>query len=131
VRGVGRGGASVEELGGGGGESMAHHGGGIDEAVFAKLAARLRMVGGRYEDAATFAALRKELGDVGRPAHSLAIPPSLFATVVDGLAASGCSEGARVILEKPFGRDLASAQALNATLHRVFDESAIFPVDHS
>jgi glucose-6-phosphate 1-dehydrogenase len=111
-------------------ESIERHVGDVDEAAFAKLAARLRLVGGNYQDAATFEALRKELEGVVRPAHYLAIPPSLFATVADGLAASGCSNGARVILEKPFGRDLPSAQALNATLHRVFDESAIFRIDH-
>src|SRR5262249_58534302 len=69
-------------------------------------------------------------GDAAQPAHYLAIPPSLFTTVVKGLGSSGCARGARVILEKPFGRDLQSAQALNATLHAVFDESAIFRIDH-
>ena len=79
---------------------------------------------------ATYAALRKELGTARRPTHYLAIPPSVFATVVEGLAHSGCASDARVVFEKPFGRDLASARALNATLHSVFDESAIFRIDH-
>jgi glucose-6-phosphate 1-dehydrogenase len=111
-------------------ESIEHHAGSIDEAAFAKLAARLRLVGGDYADAATFEALRKEIDGVVRPAHYLAIPPSLFATVIGHLGASGCARGGRVILEKPFGHDLHSAQALNETLHRVFDESAIFRIDH-
>src|SRR5262249_27970939 len=85
---------------------------------------------GDYKDAATYAALRKEIGEARSPAHYLAIPPSLFGTVVDGLARSGGAEHARVILEKPFGRDLPSAQVLNKTLHRAFDESSIFRTDH-
>src|SRR4029077_2456857 len=89
-----------------------------------------RFVGGGYEDEKTYAALRKALGDSERPLHYLAIPPSLFATVVEGLGKPGCAQGARVVLEKPFGRDLPSARALNTTLHRVFDESAIFRIDH-
>jgi glucose-6-phosphate 1-dehydrogenase len=111
-------------------KSVEEHGGGVDEKAFATLAARLRLVNGNYEDPATYAALRKELGDAKHPAYYLAIPPSIFETVVGGFARSGCTEGARVILEKPFGRDLPSARELNATLHRVFDESAIFRIDH-
>ena len=111
-------------------ESVKQHGGGVDEKAFETLAARLRLVNGNYEDAATFDALRKELGDARHPAYYLAIPPSLFETIVDGLARSVCARGARVILEKPFGRDLPSAIALNETLHRVFDESSIFRIDH-
>jgi len=111
-------------------DSIERHGGGVDPKAFAALAARLRFVSGDYKDAATYRALRKELGESQHPAHYLAIPPSLFETVADGLAASDCAERARVILEKPFGRDLKSAQALNATLHRVFDESSIFRIDH-
>jgi glucose-6-phosphate 1-dehydrogenase len=130
VIGVALPGFSLDQLRARARESVERHGGGVDEAVFAKLAARLRLVGGKYEDATTFEALRKELGDVVRPAHYLAIPPSMFATVVDKLGASGCAHSARVILEKPFGRDLPSAQALNVTLHRVFDESEIFRIDH-
>src|SRR5262245_30818763 len=80
-------------------ESIEQHGGGVDPNALATLKARLRFVNGKYEDAATYAAIRKELGESKRPAHYLAIPPSLFATVVDGLGGSGCSEGARVILE--------------------------------
>jgi len=102
----------------------------IDPAAFAKLLANLRYIDGDYADPATFAQLRQLLGAAQRPIHYLAIPPSLFATVVKALGASGCAGDARVIVEKPFGRDLASAQALNATLHEVFAESSIFRIDH-
>jgi glucose-6-phosphate 1-dehydrogenase len=87
-----------------------------------RFAAPLRYVDGDYRDAATFTALRRELGDARRPLHYLAIPPELFPTIVDHLAGSGCAEGARIVVEKPFGHDLASARALNRTLHNVFPE---------
>jgi glucose-6-phosphate 1-dehydrogenase len=87
-------------------------------------------VGGDYEDPATFAALRQALGGALRPTYYLAIPPSVFEPVVSGLAAAGIVEGARVIVEKPFGRDLASAEALNDTLHRHLPEASIFRIDH-
>jgi glucose-6-phosphate 1-dehydrogenase len=102
----------------------------IDEDVFAKLAALLHYVSGDYADAATFARLRTTLGAAKAPVHYLAIPPSLFGTVVGGLHDSGCADGARVILEKPFGRDAASAKQLNQTLQAVFPESRIFRIDH-
>jgi glucose-6-phosphate 1-dehydrogenase len=130
VVGVARGGWTLERLKARARESIEQHGGGVDETAFAQLTSRLRFVGGNYEDEATYADLRKALGDTRRPLHYLAIPPSLFPTVVQGLARSGCARGARVVLEKPFGRDLPSAEALNATLHRVFDESSIFRIDH-
>ena len=104
--------------------------GGVDEAAFAKLCGLLRYVDGDYKDAATFQALRKELGDARHPSHYLAIPPVLFGTVVEQLGRSGCAEGARVIVEKPFGHDLESAKALNAILLSVFDEKSIFRIDH-
>jgi glucose-6-phosphate 1-dehydrogenase len=105
-------------------------GGDYDDASFAKLAALLRYVDGDYADAETFARLKKALGLAKSPIHYLAIPPSMFASVVQGLQESSCAENARVIVEKPFGRDLASAQALDRTLHEVFDESSIFRIDH-
>ncbi|HEY2389147.1 MAG TPA: glucose-6-phosphate dehydrogenase [Candidatus Binatia bacterium] len=115
-------------------ESLEQHGGqnGIDEEAFAELVARLRYVDGDYRDPATYTTLRQELdaGKACRPAHYLAIPPGAFAMVVEGLANSSCATGARVIVEKPFGRDLLSAQALNATIHKVFDESSVFRIDH-
>jgi glucose-6-phosphate 1-dehydrogenase len=104
--------------------------GGFEPACFDKLAALLRYVDGDYADPKTFAELKKALGSSARPIHYLAIPPSLFASVVQGLAKSGCARDARVIVEKPFGRDLSSAQALDATLHEVFAEQSIFRIDH-
>src|SRR5215207_4696677 len=104
--------------------------GGVDEEAFAKLLSNLRYVDGDYRDPATFQRLRKALGDAGRPLHYLAIPPSMFATVTEGLARAGCIDDARVIVEKPFGRDLASAQELNRILHRHLPEDRIFRMDH-
>src|SRR5882724_1538082 len=102
----------------------------IDEAAFAKLSAMLEYVGGDYKDPATFTKLRQILGSAQHPTHYLAIPPVLFAPVTEQLGNSGCSKGARVIIEKPFGRDLASAIALNKTILEYFDESSIFRIDH-
>jgi len=104
--------------------------GGIDEEAFPKLVKLLHYVDGDYGDPATFAKLRGELEGSKRPTHYLAIPPSLFPIVVENLAKAGCAENARVIVEKPFGRDLASARELNATLHKVFPEDSIFRIDH-
>ncbi len=104
--------------------------GGLDEKAFATLAQRLDYVDGDYADPATFLKLKTALGDAKRPAHYLAIPPSMFPTVSERLEESGATANARIIVEKPFGRDLASAKALNETLHKVFDESAIFRIDH-
>ncbi len=110
--------------------SVAEHGGGVDPRAFPTLADRLRYVDGNYNDPETFKRLRAELGEAQRPAHYLAIPPSMFPVVVRQLRDAGCTRGARVIIEKPFGRDLASARALNETLHEVFPEEAIFRIDH-
>jgi len=104
--------------------------GGLDEVAFKTLADRLQYVDGDYADAATFAELRKKLSGTSRPTHYLAIPPSMFPTVSERLAQAGCDTNARIVVEKPFGRDLASAQELNRVLHKVFDESAIFRIDH-
>ena len=104
--------------------------GGVDEAAFAKLCGLLRYVDGDYKAPATFQALRKDLDGAQRPAHYLAIPPSLFGQVVEQLGKSECARGARVIIEKPFGRDLESAKALNKILLSNFDETAIFRIDH-
>jgi glucose-6-phosphate 1-dehydrogenase len=110
-------------------DSVQKHGG-LDPEAFAKLNSLLHYVDGDYQDPATFAALRKELGAAQRPAHYLAIPPALFGVVVQQLGKSGCARGARVIVEKPFGRDLESARALNRILLGNFDESSIFRIDH-
>jgi len=111
-------------------DSLRDHGGGVDEEAFEKLRRLLRYIDGDYADPATFAALRRALGGAQHPTHYLAIPPSLFATVVEGLGKTGCAAGARVVVEKPFGRDLASARSLNRCLHSVFPESSIFRIDH-
>ncbi len=101
-----------------------------DGAAIRALIGRLRYIKGSDDDIETFHALRRELGDARHPLHYLAIPPGLFGEVIANLGASGCAEGARVILEKPFGRDLATAIALNRTVHEVFAEPAIFRIDH-
>ena len=113
-------------------DSLVHGEGGIDEGAFARLDARLRYIDGDYRDPETFTRLRHELDTAGasRPLHYLAIPPSLFATVVGSLGESGCARDARVVVEKPFGRDLASARELNRALHAVFPESSVFRIDH-
>jgi len=129
VIGVARSGWSREQLVERARQSVTERGG-LDPEAFPRLAGLLRSVDGDYRDPATFEKLRRELGSASRPIHYLAIPPSMFPVVVEGLAAAGCTEGARVIVEKPFGRDLASARALNATLHRSFAEEAIFRIDH-
>ena len=101
-----------------------------DRRLLKRLLALLRYVDGDYNDASTYAALKAALGDARRPAFYLAIPPSLFGTVIRGLGQAGLAEGARVIVEKPFGRDLASARELNAIAHKVFPEDSIFRIDH-
>jgi glucose-6-phosphate 1-dehydrogenase len=106
------------------------HSGDYEPGCFQKLAAQLRYVDGDYTDPGTYAKLKQALGLAARPVHYLAIPPSMFASVVQGLAKSGCAGNARVIVEKPFGRDLATAQSLDRTLHEVFPESAVFRIDH-
>ena len=110
-------------------DSLEKHGD-FDAAAFDKLAGLLRYVDGDYADRTTFDAIRKQLGSAQRPAHYLAIPPALFGTVVEQLANAGCANGARVIVEKPFGRDLASAHELNRILLARFDEDHVFRIDH-
>jgi glucose-6-phosphate 1-dehydrogenase len=110
-------------------ESLEQHGG-VDPHAFATLAANLHYVNGDYHDPETFGQLRAALGGACRPLYYFAIPPALFATVAEGLAGADTHHGARVVVEKPFGRDLASARTLNRTLHRSFPESAIFRIDH-
>ena len=101
--------------------------GGLDPAAFEKLSANLRYVDGDYKDPKTFERLKSELGKAKRPTHYLAIPPSMFTTVAEGLAQAGAAEDARVVVEKPFGRDLASARELNQVLHRFFPEESSLP----
>jgi glucose-6-phosphate 1-dehydrogenase len=104
--------------------------GGLDASAFATLASHLRYVDGDYDDEETFRQLRALLVGTKRPAHYLAIPPSMFATVIQNLAKADCTADARVIVEKPFGRDIESARTLNEILHRVFPEASIFRIDH-
>jgi glucose-6-phosphate 1-dehydrogenase len=130
VIGVAKAGWTIDHLRQRARDSIEKFGGGVDEEAFGGLLQRLHYIDGGYENPATFSALRTLLGDAQCPAHYLAIPPSLFATVAKALAQSGCATGARIIVEKPFGVDHASAKALNATLHSVFPESSIFRIDH-
>lgn len=130
IIGVARGGYSIERLRERIRASLNEHGGGVNHEAFTKLTGLLRYVDGDYHERATFERLRKELDGASHPLHYLAIPPSLFPVAIEHLGGSGCAKGARVIVEKPFGRDLASAQRLNETIHSVFDESAVFRIDH-
>jgi glucose-6-phosphate 1-dehydrogenase len=129
VIGVAKAGWKLDQLKARARDSVEKHGG-LDASAFEKLCGLLRYVDGDYKDLETFQAIRKELGSAQRPAHYLAIPPVLFGLVVEQLAKSGCTNGARVIIEKPFGRDLASAQDLNGILLGTFNEKAIFRIDH-
>ena len=129
VIGVARAGYTLEQFRGFARASLEKYGG-VDEAAFAKLSALLRHVNGDYSDPATFQAIRTELAGARHPACYLAIPPALFGAVVESLAKAGISKGARVIVEKPFGTDLASARALNQILYANFDEKSIFRIDH-
>jgi len=130
VIGVARSGWSLEALRQRLGASIDAHGDPADRAATGRLSALLRYVDGDYRDADTYRRLREAMGVARHPLHYLAVPPSLFPTVIDGIGDSGCATGARVVVEKPFGRDLASAQALNRAAHRVFAEPAIFRIDH-
>ena len=123
---------NVEQLRARARASVEEHAGadGVDEDAFARLSALLRYVDGDYREAATFAALRRELGDAQRPLHYLAIPPSVLRCDRSASSTRVARDMARVVLEKPFGRDLASAQRAQRALHAVFDESAIFRIDH-
>jgi glucose-6-phosphate 1-dehydrogenase len=130
VIGVAKSGWDGEQLKARARESLEKHGG-LDPAAFEKLSGLLRYVDGDYNNPATFQAIRQTLGSAQQPAFYLAIPPALFGTVVEQLGKSGCvAEGARVIVEKPFGTDLVTAQRLNGILLGSFDEKRIFRIDH-
>jgi glucose-6-phosphate 1-dehydrogenase len=130
VVGVAKAGWNLDQLKARAHDSLNEHGGGVDPAAFEKLSSLLRYVDGDYAEESTFQELRKQLGDAKRPAHYLAIPPVLFERVVEQLGACGAAKNARVIIEKPFGQDLASAQELNRVLRTNFDEDSIFRIDH-
>ena len=129
VIGVAKAGWTLDQLRARAQESVEKYGG-LDRDAFAKLCGQLQYVDGDYKDAATFQALRRALGGAQHPAHYLAIPPPLFGPVVEQLAQSGCARGARVVVEKPFGHDLASARDLNQILLGTFVERDIFRIDH-
>jgi glucose-6-phosphate 1-dehydrogenase len=130
VVGVARGGVTRQALIARMRESLAQHGDGTDPAALQRLETRLQLVDGDYRDDTTFVALRAALNGARRPCHYLAIPPSLFAAVAAQLGRSGCTANARVIVEKPLGRDLSSAQTINRALQQVVDEKSIFRIDH-
>ena len=129
VVGVARAGWSLDQFRARAHDSLEKHGG-VDAAASEKLASLLRYVDGDYGDPATFQALGEELKLAQRPAHYLAIPPAMFEPVLEQLTHCGCTTDARIIVEKPFGHDLESAQHLNKVLLRKFDETAIFRIDH-
>lgn len=129
IIGVARAGWTLDQLRERARESL-EQSGGLDAEAFAKLSSLLNYIDGDYQDPATFERLRQMLNGAQLPLHYLAIPPSMFGAVVQGLDHAGCSHNARVVVEKPFGRDFASAQALNNVLHEVFPESSIFRIDH-
>lgn len=129
VIGVARGGWSIEQLRERVADSLKSHGA-RDDAAVAKLCSLLRYVDGDYRDRQVFVRLGQALGNAERPLHYLAIPPSLFPAVVAGLGELRCAAGSRVVVEKPFGRDLESAAALNRALHEAFPESSVFRIDH-
>jgi glucose-6-phosphate 1-dehydrogenase len=129
VIGVAKAGWNLDQLKARALDGLTHYGG-VDQPAWEKLSSLLRYVDGDYADPSTFDAVKKELGDAKSPAHYLAIPPSLFGTVVEQLVKSGAADNARMIVEKPFGHDLASAKELNRILLSAFPESSIFRIDH-
>ena len=129
IVGVAKSGWTIEQLKARVRDSLTQHGG-IDEKAYTKLVQSLQYIDGDYQDPKTFEKLTQALGEARSPLHYLAIPPDLFGSVVQALGKANYAGNARVIVEKPFGRDLASARKLNATLHTVFPESAIFRIDH-
>ena len=130
IIGVAKQGWKLDQLKGRATESLKEHGVAPEGAAFERMMELLRYVDGDYNDPVTFATLRHELGAARHPLHYLAVPPSLFATVAGGLAKSHCADGARLVIEKPFGHNRASARALDAVLLRYFPEESIFRIDH-
>ena len=130
VIGVAKSGWTIEQLRDRARDGITKYGGGVDEAAFKKLCDLMSYIDGDYNDDNTYAQLKKALGNAQAPTHYLAIPPTLFPTVVTGLGRSSCGQNARVVIEKPFGRDLVSARKLNEVLHQAFPENQIFRIDH-
>jgi glucose-6-phosphate 1-dehydrogenase len=129
IIGVAKAGWNLDQLKARAADSLQHHGGGDPKAI-QQLLGLLRYVDGDYSDASTFTALREQLGQAKRPLHYLAVPPSLFATVAQALAKSGCADGARLVIEKPFGHNRATARTLDRLLSQYFPEENIFRIDH-
>jgi glucose-6-phosphate 1-dehydrogenase len=130
VIGVAKSGWTIEQLRERARDGITKFGGGVDEAAFKKLCELMSYIDGDYNDDKTYTQLRANLGNAQSPTHYLAIPPSMFPVVVKGLGQSSCAKGARVVIEKPFGRDLVTARKLNDTLHKAFPEDRIFRIDH-
>jgi glucose-6-phosphate 1-dehydrogenase len=130
IIGVAKSGWNLDQLRDRARDGITKFGGGVDEAAFKKLCDLLQYIDGDYNDPATYAKLRTQLGKAESPTHYLAIPPTMFPVVVTGLASAECAKNARVVIEKPFGRDLVSARKLNETLHQAFPEDHIFRIDH-
>jgi len=130
VVGVAKSGWNIEQLRERARDGITKFGGGVDEAAFKRLCDLMVYIDGDYNDPATYTKLRQELGKAEAPTHYLAIPPTMFPVVVKGLAGAECAKNARVVIEKPFGRDLVSARKLNETLHQAFPEDHIFRIDH-
>ena len=129
VVGVAKAGWNLEQLKSRARDSLGKHGG-LDPAAFTKLCSLLRYIDGDYRDPTTFTELRQTLQNARRPLHYLAIPPNMFASVIEGLAKGGCAKDARVVVEKPFGRDLASARELNLVIRSAFPDDMVFRIDH-
>ena len=129
VIGVAKAGWTLDQLRARARDSVEHYGG-LDTDAFSRLSSLMDYVDGDYTEAVTFQELRRKLGDAKQPTHYLAIPPNLFETVIRRLGESGCANGARIVIEKPFGHDLATAQALNVVVHGVFKEENVFRIDH-
>ena len=130
IIGVAKSGWTVEQLRERARDGITKFGGGVDEEAFKRLCELMVYIDGDYNDSQTYAQLRQKLGTAEAPTHYLAIPPTLFPVVVKGLAEAECTKNARVVIEKPFGRDLVSARKLNDTLHQAFPEDHIFRIDH-
>jgi glucose-6-phosphate 1-dehydrogenase len=129
IIGVAKAGWTLDQLRARARDSVEHYGG-LDTDAFSRLSRLMDYVDGDYADPATFQELRRKLGNAKQPTHYLAIPPSVFETVIHRLGESGCAEGARMVIEKPFGNDLATAQKLNAVVHGIFREENVFRIDH-
>ncbi len=130
IIGVAKSGWTLEQLQERARDGITKFGGGVDEAAFKRLCELMQYIDGDYTDPNTFTQLRAKLGSAQSPTHYLAIPPTMFGVVVKGLEAAECTKNARVVIEKPFGRDLVSARKLNDTLHQAFPEDHIFRIDH-